>query len=244
MLSKFRFPWTTRRASDAPKRRRRAVPTAEDLEGRQLLSTFTVTNTNSSGKGSLSWAIQQVDSSTSATNTINFKLSGSGAHTIALNSPLPPITNPVTIDGANVHLVGSSCSFDGFDVDAPHVTIENFTLGGFNNAVNIQSSYDTVYGCYIGTDHTGRFAVPNNYGVQISGGSYNTIEDDLISANNYDGVEVGAGAFYNIVENCYIGTDYSGRYALGNETGVLIGPRSRLHHRRQQPDFGQQLRWS
>jgi hypothetical protein len=48
MLPTIRFPWTARRTSATPKRSRRVVPSAEGLEGRELLSTFSVTNTNMS----------------------------------------------------------------------------------------------------------------------------------------------------------------------------------------------------
>jgi hypothetical protein len=88
-----------------------------------------------------------------------------------------------------------------------------------------------VQDCYIGTDPSGRHAVPNNNGVVISSGSYyNTIGGrysyygDLISGNNNCGVEIqGSGANYNTVEYCYVGTDASGRYAFGNTIGVSIG---------------------
>ena len=234
MLPEIRFPWTARRASTTRKKTpRRAVLSAETLEGRQLLSTFTVTSAADSGTGSLRWAITQVDNSHSASNTIKFKLPGSGMHTIALQSPLPQITSPVTIDGTSqsgyhgkpdIDLTGSSRSFDGFDIDAPNVTIEGFaSLGGFNSAVSIQSSYDYVESCYIGTDPSGRYAVPNNEGVVISSGSHNTVYNDLISGNNYDGVEIyGEWTDYNSVDYCYVGTDASGRYALGNAYGVFI----------------------
>jgi hypothetical protein len=230
MLPDIRFLWTARRAPAARKTPRRAVLSAEALEGRQLLSTFTVTNTADSGTGSLRWAITQVDNSHSGNNTINFKIPGSGVHTIALQSALPAITSPVTINGTSqsgyrnypvIDLTGSSRSFDGFDIDCPHVTIEGFAIGGFDAGVSIQSSYDYVDYCFIGTDYTGRYAVPNNNGVVISPGySYNTIYNDLISGNNDYGVWIQGN--HNTVEDCYIGTDYTGRYALGNNIGVEI----------------------
>ncbi len=271
MLRDIRFRWTARRASAAPKTHRRARPSAEALEGRQLLSTFTVTSTADSGTRTLRWAIIQVHKSNSPTNTIKFKIPGSGVHTIALESALPTITRPVRIDGTSqtgyrtspvVDLTGSSCSFDGFDIDSPNVTIKGFALGGFSAGVSIQSSRDVVEDCYIGTDPTGRHAVPNNNGVLISPGSYetihsdrishtrteaaaafetgsyNTIRGDLISGNTESGVEIedaggdlisgdngeteGMGADYNVVEDCTVGSDATGRYALGNAYGISI----------------------
>jgi hypothetical protein len=76
----------TRRLQE--RRRRFAV---EPLEGRQMLWTFTVTNTLHSGTGSLRQAIINSDAATGP-NTINFNISGSGVHTINLLSALPTIT--------------------------------------------------------------------------------------------------------------------------------------------------------
>src|SRR5215213_10067459 len=59
---------------------------------------FTVTNTNDSGAGSLRQAIEQANSASGA-DTIRFSIAGSGVQTISPNSPLPFITDPLTIDG-------------------------------------------------------------------------------------------------------------------------------------------------
>jgi hypothetical protein len=62
-----------------------------------LLATYTVTNTNDSGAGSLRQAI--IDANTNAgADTIVFQIAGTGVHTIALTSPLPTFTEQVTID--------------------------------------------------------------------------------------------------------------------------------------------------
>ncbi|HEV3204654.1 MAG TPA: right-handed parallel beta-helix repeat-containing protein [Gemmataceae bacterium] len=70
----------------------------EELEERRLLTIFVVSNTNDSGFGSLRQAILN-SNGTPGANSINFNISGSGLHTIALSSSLPVITNSVTIDG-------------------------------------------------------------------------------------------------------------------------------------------------
>src|SRR6516165_1149231 len=70
----------------------------EPLEGRQMLSTFTVTNIDDSGTGSLRQAIIGSDAA-KGPNAINFNIPGGGLHTINLLSALPTITQPVTIDG-------------------------------------------------------------------------------------------------------------------------------------------------
>ncbi len=72
----------------------------ERLEERQLLATYTVTNTMDSGPGSLRQAIMDSNNNkTGAPNLIDFNIPGSGVQTIAPASQLPTITTPVTIDG-------------------------------------------------------------------------------------------------------------------------------------------------
>lgn len=63
--------------------------------------TFTVTNTNDSGAGSLRQAITDANGNGNASDmdVINFNISGSGVHTISVDTPLPAITEKVTIDG-------------------------------------------------------------------------------------------------------------------------------------------------
>src|SRR5260370_29206805 len=70
----------------------------EALEQRDLLSTFTVTNTNDSGSGSLRQAILDSNSNPGQ-NTIQFQIATSGVQTITPMMALPNITNSVIIDG-------------------------------------------------------------------------------------------------------------------------------------------------
>ena len=61
-------------------------------------ATFTVTNANDSGAGSLRQAILDANGH-SGVDDIAFSIAGSGVHQIVLQSKLPIITDPVTIDG-------------------------------------------------------------------------------------------------------------------------------------------------
>src|SRR5260370_15722935 len=70
----------------------------EALEQRDLLSTFTVTNTNDSGSGSLRQAILDSNSNPGQ-NTIQFQIATSGVQTITPLTGLPTITNSVIIAG-------------------------------------------------------------------------------------------------------------------------------------------------
>src|SRR4051794_13939532 len=57
-------------------------------------ATFTVTNTNESGAGSLRQAILNANGNPGA-DLIDFKIPGGGVHTIFVKSNLPTITDPV-----------------------------------------------------------------------------------------------------------------------------------------------------
>jgi len=61
-------------------------------------NTYTVTNTNDSGTGSLRQAILDANANAGLDN-ITFNIPGSGPHTIAPLTVLPNITSPVVIDG-------------------------------------------------------------------------------------------------------------------------------------------------
>ena len=68
------------------------------FSGISSAATFTVTNINDSGAGSLRQAITDANAAGGA-DTIDFNIVGSGVHTIVPASTLPLITGPVTIDG-------------------------------------------------------------------------------------------------------------------------------------------------
>ena len=85
--------WFARRAGRGPASRQRhqrlrRTLTVEPLEGRALLSTFTVNSLGDTGTGTLRWAITQANQ-TPGNNTINFSVTG----TITLNSALPDLSD-------------------------------------------------------------------------------------------------------------------------------------------------------
>ena len=83
--------------SNRPASRCPRLRSVEILEGRELLSTFTVTNRHNAGAGSLRQAIIASNEQPGA-NTIDFAVAGTIK--IGKNS-LPAITNTVTIDGSS-----------------------------------------------------------------------------------------------------------------------------------------------
>src|SRR6266487_676022 len=76
--------------------RARLWAVVETLEGRTLLSTYTVVNANDSGAGSLRQAILDANAHSGA-DMIRFQIS-SGAKTISPKSQLPGLGDGTTLD--------------------------------------------------------------------------------------------------------------------------------------------------
>lgn len=213
--------------------------------------TFTVTNTNDSGAGSLRQAITSANG-TSALDTINFNIAGGGVKTISPLTPFPDITAPVIIDGTTqtgwsvgnlvIEIDGTNAgaNTDGLsffnipDTAATSIVrglaINRFTSAGIASQV---ASNITIEGCHIGTDPTGTIARGNFLGlllqrtigsflsINITIGGNTAAERNVISGNTFLGIRVFGGALYNITGN-YIGTDKTGTIALGDQVGVEI----------------------
>ena len=90
-------------ASTGGRSRRRILRPAfsiEALEGRRMLSTFTVSNVDDCGAGSLRQALLSSNSATGSTaNSITFDIGTGGPATIMPRSALPIVTQAVVIDG-------------------------------------------------------------------------------------------------------------------------------------------------
>jgi hypothetical protein len=214
-------------------------PCVEFLEGRLLPSTFTVTNTNDSGTGSLRQAI--LDSNGSAgTNTIGFNIGGGGVQTIQPQSALPVITNAVLIDGTTqpgftgsplIVLNGSKAGtgVTGLTISAGYSTVQALVINGFtaDGVAFATNGSNRMSDNFIGTDATGTQAVPNS-GNGISVTSSNNLIGGLsagirniISGNKGNGLLIGGTG--NLVQGNYIGTDIAGTAVLGNsQMGVRV----------------------
>ena len=149
-------------------------------------ATFTVTNTNDSGAGSLRQAILDANASFGPDDIV-FAIAGSGVHTIVLASSLPPINEGVILDGysqpgssPNTLPAGQGLNtvltveIDGtgvtnFDpcltVNVGNSDILVMAIQGLvinrckNSAISISDGADgaLVWGNFIGTDPTGTF---------------------------------------------------------------------------------------
>ena len=244
------------RARLVRRRTRRAVrpSTVLELERRTLLSTFTVTDTlDDTNMGSLRWAIGQVDADTgSATDTIDFNITGTGVQEIEPASPLPTITHSVMIDGFSqpgytstplIQLDGSQAgTADGLLIAAADVTVRGLDITNFSQGAGIHltgtgATGDWVSGNFLGVDPTGTEAMPNEFGVEIDAGAStnligtngdginDAIEQNLLSGNLFAGVWInGSGTDANVVAGNFIGTDVSGTVAINNGTQPVYDP--------------------
>ena len=168
------------------------------LIGGLQANTFTVTNTNDSGAGSLRQAMTDATSNYIGNHTIQFNIpltdagydATTGTFTIHLQSELPYllIASNITIDGTtqtanqgNTNPNGPEIVLDGgnmslmscFRIASANNTIKGFVIGGFQYAILLfGANGGTISDCYIGTASDGVTPFPNQYGIGLSGGTY------------------------------------------------------------------------
>lgn len=243
-MSSFSVHGKRTRSKTSAGRRSTVVPRLEILESRDLLSTFTVTNTSGdvNTSGSLPWAIQQ-SNATPGLNAINFNIPGAGGHVINLNS-IQYISNPVAINGTSqpgyngtplISVQGNSSVSTLFFVTAGSAgsTIEGLDMYNFtSNAITLiaGSNGDLIQnnwmGFYINPSNQVQLnsALGYNYtseiGIQTSN---NTVRNNVMSGV-YNAVSIGedpsktwTGTVYsgNSIASNFIGTNPSGTSAQG-----------------------------
>jgi uncharacterized repeat protein (TIGR01451 family) len=210
----------------------------ELLEPRELLTVYKVTNaSDTDSPGSLRYVIGEVNGDSSP-DVIDFDIPGTGLQTINLSSPLPQITNSVTIDGTTqngttgppqVAINGASLGTSNavVSVSAGSSTIEDLAIVGCPGAGIVLSggADDLIEGCYIGTAN-GTQPTANGDGIQTIGvtgatiGGTSTGAGNVIAGNTGDGIELAASGNTHssdvLVEGNIIGLVASGSSALGN----------------------------
>jgi hypothetical protein len=231
----------------------RIVATATDAEGNTsefsasivVGCSLDVVNTADAGAGSLRDAITCANATPGA-DTIGFYIPGTGVKTISPLSPLPAITEAVTIDGytrpgamANtldsgnnaqllVELDGSlaGSGAKGLTITAGNSTVRGLVINRFDVGIRISGTgQNVIAGNFIGTDAGGVADLGNrSHGISIEHSAENTIGGDgpadrnLIAGNDGNGVHL-AGGFNTTVSGNIIGQP-----GLGNgRNGVQIG---------------------
>jgi parallel beta-helix repeat protein len=225
------------------RRRELALESLRPLEKRQLLAIYSVLNNGDSGPGSLRQAI--IDANTGpGQDLIAFGISGTGVQTISLQTALPQITDPVTIDAgtqpgyAGTPLIQLDGSAAGGNVNglvvagAPDVTIAGLSIYGFSTGSGILVQGAGAVGAvvqsnYIGLKANGNTPLGNGTGVSIGtadatiGGATAGLRN-VISGNN-DGIHVAPGVTGALILGNSIGTDATGTLDRGNASqGILL----------------------
>jgi hypothetical protein len=245
---------TSNRARCAPTKRkthRPFRPRLENLEDRLVPATFTVLNTNDSGPDSLRQAILNANATPGA-DLITFNIGGGGVQTIEPLSPLPTITDAVTIDGTTqpgfagsplIELNGANASTSssaaGLTITGGNSTVRGLVINRFHTfGIHlVTNGNNVIVGNYIGTDVTGMAALGNgDAGVMMRNSANNIIGGstaaarNVVAANGGSGVVNAAhgivmflsGSAGNKVQGNYVGTDAAGTAALGNVGGGVV----------------------
>ena len=162
-------------------------------------ASFTVTNTNDSGPGSLRQVILDANASP-GTDTITFNIPGAGPHTIQPASALPTITDPVVIDGYTQPGATPNTNGPGLGINAMlMIELDGSMMGAEANGLHITGGNSAVGGLVI-----------NSFG--SSPGVWASGIGILLDTNGG-----------NVIEGNFIGTDVTGTVDLGNSfDGVAI----------------------
>ena len=202
---------------------------------------ITVTSSADSGPGTLRDALEQAASD--GTHTVITFAPALAGTTIAVQSPLPPITEAETtldgdIDGdcmPDIEIDGSLVDDPGLRVESSDNLVRGLAINRFGESgIRIEdgagpADRNMVACCFVGTDLTGTVKRPNGWvGVMVQYGEANVIGGDRATARNVvsgnrQGIVLHGGPG-NVVAGNLIGTDVTGTVALGNQfQGVEMG---------------------
>jgi CSLREA domain-containing protein len=171
---------------------------------------------------------------------IGFAIGNGGPAVITMAEfPLPPITDPVTIDGstqpgyAGQPLVGIDGSqlggfTTGIDVRAAGSTVRTLSVSGFTEEIVLSGGTDRLEGNYIGTpDDSAGFPRYSSIGVVAIGPGGDVIGGTSASARNLIsgdscGINIANSDGVQIIGN-WIGIDASGTRAIGTSDHGFYG---------------------
>ncbi len=202
-------------------RNRRLRPTLMTLEGRTLLSTFTVNSTADDGSaGTLRWAIGQANASNQA-DTIDFSSLFDTPQTITLSGGslllTDTATTTITGPGANLLSVSGGGKSRVFDIDGASAALSGLTItggsaesgGGLVNAGGTMA----VTNCTV----SGNAATDQGGGQATQFGGITTLTGCTVSGNT---APAGAGLFNSGGTLSLVDCTVSGNTASGNGGGL------------------------
>ncbi len=180
--------------------------------------TFTVTNTNDTGTGSLRQAISDADTA-GGSNTILFQSGLSGS--IDLASALPNITAPLTISGPGANVLAVNGEGTGRIFNFPNALsagseISGLTLTGGNAATGYGGGIDTQGAplTLVGDNISGNTA---EQGGAINAYAPLTIENSIMSGNT--STDDGGGGIFAVQQLAIEDSTISGNQATGTQFG-------------------------
>jgi len=210
--------------------------------------TFVVTNASDSGSGSLRQAI--MDANAAAGGTIAFNISGNP--TIPLQSPLPPITAPVVLDGTTqpktpANTPGVTIALDPNSIVSGSLldlaansngsTVHGLAFGGLTGdggttAILVESDNNAITGNWIGVAADSSLVPLSNYGIDVTGNS-NAIgggaagDANVITGSGQDAILVESpngetSPVGNVIQGNLLGFRPNGKPTSGGGDGIYV----------------------
>ena len=214
-------------------------PDLESMEARRLMAVITVTGTGDAinatdGVVTLREAITAANGNKNISDvvgvgaygadTIAFDIPGSGVHTIAPTSPLPIITDPVTIDGytqpgsaPNTNPVGQGLNGNLLiEIDGENAGNVRFGM------INIETGDSTVRGLVINRTQGVKIGLNGSTGNNLIEGNY--LGTDTTGTMSFPGFSTGSvdrvhGVSMETVGNTIGGTTPAARNLISGNTG-------------------------
>jgi titin len=186
-----------------------------------LANTYFVSNANDSGQGSLRAAIQLANSHAGA-DTITVA-PGVGQLTIEPQTPLPPLTDKVTVNGDGLVAINDTFT-RGYALTLARgsggSTLNGVTVYGGGISVNVAANLMEALGIYYYFNHN-----QGKHGLVIQSGN-NTVRRSTVFGIASGGIVIhppsGGAATGNLILGNTIGTDAGGDGGLGNLGGGVL----------------------
>lgn len=207
------------------------------LSSRALAAaTFTVSNTNDAGPGSLRQAILDANANPGE-DTIVFAIAGAGVHTVSPLSALPAISEAVSIQGESqpgfagsplieISGAGAGTGVSGISVAGDGVVVSRLALDGFSgDGISMQGGdsnwliQNTVAG-------------NGGNGIALDGSTRTQVNGNNVTGNAANGILVTGDARENEIRGNHVGVRSDDATAEGNGLDgiVLSGPGVELNH--------------